>query len=156
METNLIGELNMMKGTGIRPNFSEVARRYGVDRHTVAKYWNGGGAQPADGRAARESGFDRHREAIEGRAQLPGVTAKGIHEWLLDRLPPEEAAELPGYGALTHWLRTRGIAPGAPAEPEAHPRFETPPGLQLQFDWKEGIVMHGRSGAEYRFNVLLH
>lgn len=153
METNLIGELNMMKGTGIRPNFSEVARRYGVDRHTVAKYWNGGGAQPADGRAARESGFDRHREAIEGRAQLPGVTAKGIHEWLLDRLPPEEAAELPGYGALTHWLRTRGIAPGAPAEPEAHPRFETPPGLQLQFDWKEGIVMHGRSGAEYRFNA---
>ncbi|MEE1210660.1 MAG: IS21 family transposase, partial [Parafannyhessea umbonata] len=66
METNLIGELNMMKGTGIRPNFSEVARRYGVDRHTVAKYWNGGGAGPADGRGARESGFDRWRDEIEG------------------------------------------------------------------------------------------
>ena len=62
METNLIGELNMMKGTGIRPNFSEVARRYGVDRHTVAKYWNGGGAQPADGRAARESGCPHWRQ----------------------------------------------------------------------------------------------
>ena len=152
METNLIGELNMMKGTGIRPNFSEVARRYGVDRHTVAKYWNGGDAQPPDGRGARESGFDRWRDEIEGRAQLPGVTARGIHEWLLDRHADADPP-VPGYNALTHWLRTRGVVPGAPAEPEAHPRFETPPGLQLQFDWKEGVVMHGRSGAEYRFNV---
>lgn len=39
METNLIGEMNMMKETGIKPNFSDLARRYGVDRHTVAKYW---------------------------------------------------------------------------------------------------------------------
>ena len=152
METNLIGELNMMKGTGIRPNFSEVARRYGVDRHTVAKYWNGGGAQPADARGARESGFDRWREEIEGRAQLPGVTAKGIHEWLLDRHADADPP-VPGYNALTHWLRTRGVVPGAPAEAEPHPRFETPPGLQLQFDCKEGILLHGRSGAEYRFNV---
>ena len=152
METNLIGELNMMKETGIRPNFSEVARRYGVDRHTVAKYWNGGGAQPADARGARESGFDRWRDEIEGRAQLPGVTARGIHEWLLDRHADADPP-VPGYNALTHWLRTRGVVPGAPAEAEPHPRFETPPGLQLQFDWKEGILLHGRSGAEYRFNV---
>lgn len=152
METNLIGELNMMKGTGIRPNFSEVARRYGVDRHTVAKYWNDGGAQPPDRRGARESGFDRFRDEIEGRAQLPGVTAKGIHEWLLDRHADADPP-VPGYNALTHWLRTRGVAPGAPADPEARPRFETPPGRQLQFDWKEGILMHGRSGAEYRFNA---
>ena len=63
METNLIGELNMMKGTGIRPNFSEVARRYGVDRHTVAKYWNGGGAQRLVGErdGARERGADGER-----------------------------------------------------------------------------------------------
>ena len=152
METNLIGELNMMKGTGIRPNFSDVARRYGVDRHTVAKYWNGGGPQPPDARGARESGFDRWRDEIEGRAQLPGVTARGIHEWLLDRHADADPP-VPGYNALTHWLRTRGVVPGAPAEPEAHPRFETPPGLQLQFDWKEGLLLHGRSGEEYRFNV---
>ena len=48
METNLDGELSMMKEMGVRPNYSDVARRYGVDRHTVAKYWNGGGPQPGD------------------------------------------------------------------------------------------------------------
>ena len=46
MERNLTGQLNMMKEMGTKPNFSDVARRYGVDRHTVAKYWNGGGPQP--------------------------------------------------------------------------------------------------------------
>ena len=153
MERNLIGELNMLKEAGIRPNFSDVARRYGVDRHTVAKYWNGGGPQPDDGRSGRESGFDAYRGEIEGRAQLPGVTAKGIHEWLLDRHSDADPP-LPGYNALTHWLRTRGIGVGVPRDVEAHPRFETAPGEQLQFDWKEDVVMHGRDGAEYAFNVF--
>lgn len=36
METSLIGEMDM------HPNFSEVARRYGADRHTVVRYWKEG------------------------------------------------------------------------------------------------------------------
>jgi hypothetical protein len=56
---------------------------------------------------------------------------------------------VPGYGASASYLRTRGIRPGEPA-PRAHPRFETEPGRQLQFDWKEDVVMHDRAGAEYR------
>ena len=151
METNLDGELSMMKEMGIRPNYSDVARRYGVDRHTVAKYWNGGGERPADMRGGRPSGFDRYAEEIEGRAQMAGVTAKGIHEWLLDR--HAEDGGIPGYNALTHWLRTHGVVLGRAAEPEAHPRFETPPGLQLQFDWKEDLAMRSRSGDVYEFNV---
>lgn len=62
MERNLTGELNMDKESGIKPNFSDLARRYGVDRHTVARRWNGGGATPPDGRSGRGSGFDRCRD----------------------------------------------------------------------------------------------
>lgn len=40
---------------------------------------------------------------------------------------------LPGYGAFTASCRRQGVAFGSPS-PEAHPRFETPPGRQLQFD----------------------
>ena len=85
MERNLIGEMNMLKESGIKPNFTDIARRYGVDRHTVARYWNGGGQQPPDGRAGRASGFDRYRAEIEGKAALPGMTKKALHELLLDR-----------------------------------------------------------------------
>ena len=132
MERNLIGEMNMMKESGAKPNFTDIARRYGVDRHTVAKYWNGGGPQPPDGREGRGSGFDRYRAEIEGKAALPGMTRRGLHEFLLDRHAGDEPP-VPGYNAFTHYLRTRGIAVGA-GSPEAHPRFETGPGEQLQFE----------------------
>ena len=36
----MIGELNMYRESGIKPDFSDIARRYGRDRHTVASYWN--------------------------------------------------------------------------------------------------------------------
>ena len=152
MERNLIGEMNMMKESGAKPNFTDIARRYGVDRHTVARYWNGGGPQPGDAREGRASGFDRYRAEIEEKASLPGMTRKALHELLLDRHAGDEPP-VPGYNAFTHYLRRNGVAVGR-GLPEAHPRFETEPGRQLQFDWKEDVVMHDRSGAEYRFNVF--
>ena len=38
-EKNLIGELDMYREAGIKPNFSDIAKRYGKDRHTVASCW---------------------------------------------------------------------------------------------------------------------
>lgn len=90
MERNLIGEMNMMKESGAKPNFTDLARRYGVDRHTVARYWNGGGPQPPDGREGRASGFDRYRTEIDGKAALPGMTKKALHELLLERHAGDE------------------------------------------------------------------
>ena len=48
MERNVMGELNVYRGSGAKPNFSEIARRHGMDRHTVAKYWREG-ESAADG-----------------------------------------------------------------------------------------------------------
>lgn len=44
---------------------------------------------------------------------------------------------MPGYNAFTHYCRRHDIAFDAGGRPEPHPRYETPPGRQLQFDWKE-------------------
>lgn len=149
MEHNIMGELDVMREAGAKPNFSDLARRYGMDRHTVAKYWNGGGAAPGDGRSSRASGFDPYDGEIRAKAAVPGMTVKAIHEFLLDRHGGEG---LPGYGALKHYVSSRGIRVGERG-PVAHPRFETEPGRQLQFDWKERLLLHGRGGEEYRFNV---
>ena len=56
MERNVMGELNVYRGSGAKPNFSEIARRHGMDRHTVAKYWREG-ESAADGRSARGSAW---------------------------------------------------------------------------------------------------
>lgn len=42
MERNVMGELNMHRAAGTKPSFSDIARRHGLDRHTVAKYWREG------------------------------------------------------------------------------------------------------------------
>ena len=150
-EKNLIGELDMYREAGIKPNFSDMAKRYGKDRHTVAAYWRAEGGRPRDGRADRAGSFDAHIEEVAAKAQLPGVTKKGIHEWLLHRYPGEDLA---GYNAFTQFMRKNGIAVGASDGPEPHPRFETPPGLQLQFDWKESVRMANRDGELFEFNVF--
>lgn len=147
----MIGELNMYKEAGMKPNFSDIARRYGKDRHTVAAYWKADGSDPGDARKDRRGSFDPHVEEIRAKAKLPGVTKKGIHEYLLHRYPDEELA---GYNAFTQFMRVNGIMTGPPGGAEPHPRFETPPGLQLQFDWKESIRMADRDGVLYEFNVF--
>lgn len=75
MERNVMGELNVYRGSGAKPNFSEIARRHGMDRHTVAKYWREG-ESAADGRSARGSAFDPLEEVIRSKAQLPGMTKR--------------------------------------------------------------------------------
>lgn len=151
MGDNMIGELNMYRESGIKPNFSDIARRYHRDRHTVAAYWKADGCEPPDGRRDKPGSFDGHMAEIEAKAALPGVTKKGIHEWLLHRYPDEGLA---GYNAFTQFMRKKGIVIGPQGGAEPHPRFETPPGLQLQFDWKESIRMANRDGELFEFNVF--
>ena len=43
MERNIIGDLLIFKTMGMKPNFSELERIYGIERHTIAKYWRNGG-----------------------------------------------------------------------------------------------------------------
>ena len=145
-----MGELNIYRQLGIKPNFTQIGKKYGLHRQTVAKYWRQGD-EIEDHRRDKGSSFDEFRDVIERKAALPGVTKKAIHEFLLDRHPE---AGLPKYGAFTKYCRERGIGCAATSEPDAHPRFETPPGRQLQFDWKEDLEMVDANGEVFEFNVF--
>lgn len=87
MERNVMGELNVYRGSGAKPNFSEIARRHGMDRHTVAKYWREG-ESAADGRSARGSAFDPLEEVIRAKAQLPGMTKSMVGDVSVQTVPP--------------------------------------------------------------------
>ncbi len=110
MERNVMGELNVYRGAGAKPNFSDIARRHGMDRHTVAKYWSGGEpprSEVREGERLRPVG-----EIAAEKAQLPGMTKRAVYEFLLDGRgdPP-----LPGYGAFTAWCRARDVPFGGVA-----------------------------------------
>ena len=63
---------------------------------------------------------------------------------------------LPGYGApSTAWCRARDApSSGGAGGREPHPRFETPPGRQLQFDGKEGMRLVDSEGEVFEFSVF--
>lgn len=61
---------------------------------------------------------------------------------------------MPGYNAFTHYCRRHDIAFDGGGRPEPHPRYETPPGRQLQFDCKEDLLMTSRRGEAFEFNVF--
>lgn len=149
MERNIMGELSIYRQSGIKPNFSGIARRHGMDRKTVARYWRSGG-DVDDGRALRESAFAPYDGLIREKAQIPGITKRAIYEFILDR----HGGDLPKYGAFTKYCRGAGIAIAGPGAAEPHPRFETPPGRQMQFDWKEDLRMVDANGEAFEFNVF--
>lgn len=148
-ERNVMGELNTCRQLGLKPNFSDIGRRHGIHRHTVARYWSEGG-DVEDGRCNRASGFDPYGDLIAERAALPGATRKAVHEYILHRC----GGGVPGYNAFTHYCRKHDIAFDSAVQAEPHPRFETPPGRQLQFDWKEGLRMVSRHGEVFEFSVF--
>ncbi len=85
---------------------SEALRQGQAHRGVVLE----GRGRAAPRRARRQGGLVRRAHRGGGRqAQLPGVTKKGIHEWLLHRYPGENLA---GYNAFTRFMRKNGIAVG--------------------------------------------
>ena len=47
MDTALLTQLKILRLSNIKPNFSELARIYDIDRRTVKKYYDGYEGKPA-------------------------------------------------------------------------------------------------------------
>lgn len=145
-----LAELNMCKQYGIKPNFSELSRKTGIDRHTLKKYYERGGKFDRE-RAPKGSKYDALKGFIASRLAIDGLPIRGIwfaiqHEF------PEQAKGLSYRGLVSYVRATFEAESGYPRE--AHPRFETGPGDQLQVDWKESLSLHAKDGSVIFFNVF--
>ena len=118
----------MYRQAGTTPNFTDIARRYGYEIHTV---WLGTeGWRPGGGRAQVPPERADRQEVIEAAQQLPGATKRGIYEYLIDRPPLRRRAA--GLQHAHHGCAATASSAGAfrgPLEPP--PRFETAPGEQM-------------------------
>lgn len=84
MKRNIIGDLLILKQMNIKPNFSELARIYNMDRHTVAKYWREEGIQRLEHKP-RKSILDKYSDEISKLFEKPGVHKRAAYEYLLDK-----------------------------------------------------------------------
>ena len=146
-KSKLLGQLEVLRALGTKPNFSELSRIYGIDRHTIKKYWINGGIKIEE-RKNRMSILDKYIEEIKELFNKPGVNKAGVYYFLVDKYGADNIGSLSNF---RHYTFAKGIK--AKESTVAHVRFETAPGKQLQVDWKESLMLHTKKNEEIKFEI---
>jgi len=146
--TSLLGELAYFKMMNIKPNFSDLSRRYHMDRHTIAKYFKNGG-KIIKKRKNQKSVYDDFQDEIIELFSKPGVTKTAVFYYLCDKYPNTFNKN---YSSFKSYTLRKDIVP-AKTNVVPHIRFETKPGEQLQVDWKESLSMTSSEGETIDFHI---
>lgn len=142
---NMKGQLEIMKTLGIKPNFSELERAFDIDRHTIKKYYNGYEGKPAT--KNKPSKLDKYYDEIKSKINLCGINQMALYQYIF-----QKDNKIGTYSNFKKYLTKHNLKPNK--SQKAHLRYETDPGEQLQFDWKEDIQMISKHGEIFEFNVF--
>lgn len=106
MEWNLLREdINTLKNLKVKPNFSALARKYDVDRHTVKKYWDNENLNKK--RGPRKSYYDEFHDEISDMIIIKQMSISKVHKTLIKKY---ESRGFNGtYSALLYYVRARKI-----------------------------------------------
>ena len=144
----LRGDLEILKTNDIKPNYSALAKEYGMDRHTVAKYWKEGGIRMSP--IERETPFDTYFEEIKEKAESTCCTKKALYKYFQNKYGMDV---FHCYSTFTHYLQRKEIR--RKIEMKVHLRYETEPGQQLQLDWKEDLKTVLKTGEVIEYNLFV-
>lgn len=145
MNQKLRQEIMILETYEIKPNLAELARKYGMDYRTVKKYLEG--YEKIKMKKEYISKLDKYKEEIQEKIKLPGTTVMATYKYFEEK-----------YGNVGKYSNFRTYIARHKMKEEktkkAHPRFETPAGKQLQFDWKESLHIYTKSGERLDFNLM--
>lgn len=141
----VMGDLRIMDTLGIKPNYSELSREYGVDRRTIKKYHLGYTGKPKN--KNKKSVLDKYLDEIIQKINLTGTTIKGTYKYFKNKYK-----EIGTYSNFKAYVRKNKLK--EPKNKEVHPRYETKVGQQLQFDWKEDVQLISKHGEIFNFNIF--
>ena len=147
MIQNMEGELTIMDSMGIKPNYAQLGKKYGLDWRTVKKYHEGYKGKPKT--REKPSRLDKYKAEILDKLSIKRTTMKGVHEFLIDKYG---ISEIGTYSNFAAYIRKNKLKPERPSK--GHPRYETPIGKQAQIDWKEDIVLTSEQGETFTVNIF--
>ena len=146
MDKGLITQLQILKLSNIKPNFSELARLYDLDRRTVKRYYDGYEGKPKQHN--KSSRLDEHYDLIKTKLSLRGANVRAVYEYIKD----EVDSSIGTYSNFNKYVKSKGLKPKKTEK--GHPRYETDMGVQAQVDWKEDVTLHNRYGEPFTFQVF--
>ena len=136
-------ELLISKTLNIKLNYSDLSRKYKIDRRTIKKYNNG--YTPKVTRE-RKSKLDDFKDIVKEKLELSGATIIGVYQYIANE------HEIGSYSNFHKYIVKNNLKPKKIKKPNL--RFETDYGVQLQFDWKEDIKMVSKHGELFEFNIF--
>ena len=145
MEINLVGTLTMFKTMGMMPNFSELARTFGKDRHTIKNMYDG---KERKARKKRPSELDPLVDDIVEVLSHPGTKIKAAHWYFRNEMNIKCT-----YDNFKAFVKKNRLLEKAKSG-VPHPLYETDPGDQLQVDWVEDIKLATAEGEIIGFNLF--
>lgn len=145
MELNLIGTLTMFKTMGMLPNFSELARTFKKDRHTIKKMYDG---KKKKERKKKPSELDPYVDEIIEILSHTGTKIKSAY-WYFKN---ERKIKCSYDNFKTFVKKNKLLEEAKTGVP--HPLYETDPGKQLQVDWVESIKLATIKGEIIEFNLF--
>lgn len=146
MNTVLLTQLKILKMSDIKPNFSELARLYEMDRRTIKKYYEGYEGKSKN--RYKTSKLDKYKELIGIKLAIKGVNVRSVYEYLISEID----SDIGTYSNFNKYVKKEGLKPSK--TPKGFPRYETSPGIQAQVDWKEDISIKNKFGKIFTFHVF--
>lgn len=142
------GELLCLKTNNIKPNYSELARIYNIDRRTIKKYYLG--IKLNDNRnSKRTSKLDKYQELIKNKLLIPGTNKKAVYMFIIMNIDKN----IGSYSNFRKYV-LKHFDELVPKNNEVHLRFETEMGFQLQYDWKGPIRLYSKNNELFEFYIF--
>ena len=131
----------------IKPNYSAIARQYGVDPRTVkAAYLRAiNGEATVRKQSKRHSKLDGYQDIIEDK-YTAGCSARAIFDFIVEKGFTGKYTIVKDYCRNFRKTQTK----------KATIRVEHTIGLSAQVDWKEKITMTDRNGVPHTFSIFLY
>lgn len=139
-------DLIMCKELDLKPNYSFLAKKHGVDWRTAKKYDNG-----YEGKSAirnKPSYLDKYNEEIKNKIELDGIKISALYQYFLNK-----DSNIGGYSNFNYYIKKNNFKINK-TKNIPHPRYETEFGEQLQFDWIEDFKMTNKFGEIFEFNIF--
>lgn len=144
---NLKGELLCLKTENIKPNFSELARIYGIDRRTIKKQYLGLISDKE--KKKKESVLDKYKDLIKEKLEIPGSNKKAVYMYIVMNIDDK----IGSYSNFRKYVLKHNDE-FIPKKSDVHVRFETEYGKQLQFDWKGPICLKNKYNEIFEFYIF--
>jgi len=144
---NLKGELLCLKTSEMKPNYSELSRIYGKDRRTIKKEYLG--LNNNKERKKKISVLEQYKDLIKEKLMIPGTNKKAVYMFIVMNVDND----IGSYSNFRKYV-SKNADKLIPKNNEAHVRFETEMGRQLQFDWKGPITLKNKNDKDFVFYIF--